>query len=90
MKKFELTLEFNVTIPVKVIVEAENREAALDLAGEIAPGSSYDAYETRNGGWGASVTLRPPKGREIVKKDNIRASFITQSSGGEKVREVKS
>lgn len=80
MKTYQVTLEMVVLCPLRLCVEAESKEEALDLAASLVPTNVSEAHATKNGGWKATVRVSPPKGA-ILNQYEFRATHITQSSG---------
>jgi hypothetical protein len=80
MPAFEVEMDLLVYTRVRVRVEAENKDGALDAACEILPNRGADE------GWSAKVQVKAPEGVEIKV---LRAYHFEQTSGGEKVRPAK-
>jgi hypothetical protein len=81
--KFEVDLSLLISTLVRVTVEAETKDAAMDAALDMFPGN-YKPGSAK--GWKADIKLTAPNGGEIkvVKTQNFELA-----SGGEKVRKVK-
>jgi hypothetical protein len=87
MSRYEITMQLNILCPLRVVVEADSKEDALDLAAEIIAPSVADAADERNRGWKATLTITPPKGVEVANR-TLKATVISQTSGGEKVKKL--
>ena len=87
MSRYEITIQLNILCPLRVVVEADSKEDALDLAAEIIAPSVADAAYERNRGWKATLTVAPPKGVEVANR-TLKATIISQTTGGEKVRKL--
>jgi hypothetical protein len=85
MSRYEVTIQLNIYCPIRVIVEADSKEDALDLTAELIAPSVADAAYERNRGWKATLTVTPPKGVEVANR-TLKATVISQYSGGEKVK----
>lgn len=87
MPKYEVTLEMIVYCPVKIVVEADDKDAAIDAASGLIAGNVYSAHHDKSRGWKAMVDIAPPKGVEVVSR-KVRASIVSQTSGGEKAKKL--
>lgn len=79
MSKFEVTTQFLVHTTVKVVVEAESKEAAVDAIAAMAPNMHDRA------GWSATVYIKAPPG---VSAAAGRVSAIEQTSGSDRARKI--
>jgi hypothetical protein len=82
METFEVTTELHIALTVKVTVEADDKEAAVEAAGSLMP-NNFDRDSQI--GWKAKVALKAPKDVNIRV---VRAYHLTGASGGEKVRKI--
>lgn len=82
MASFEVETDLIVHCKVKVTVEADDKQGAIDAASELLP-SNFDADAAKK--WKAKVQLRPPKGVTIRV---VRAYHFEQASGSDKARKI--
>ena len=87
MTAFEVTLEAIIYCPVKVVVEADDKDAAIYMASRFLSGNVADAVYEKSRGWKAVVKLTPPKSVYVSNRET-RATNISQSSGGERARKI--
>ena len=89
MPKFEISTSIVIEVPVKIVVEADSKNDALDVLSGSIPLSAHEAYETKNKGWKATAQIKPTKGESLIlTSDSAKASVITATSGGEKIKKV--
>lgn len=86
MAKFEVTTEIVLYCPVKLIVEAQSKDDALDAASALIPINIQDAATTDRP-WKAAVEVKPPQNVQVVTT-RLKAVNISATSGGEKVRKI--
>lgn len=82
MATFEVETDLIVHCKVKVIVEADDKDEAIDAASELLP-SNFDPDAAKK--WKARVDLKPPKG---VNARVTRAYHFEQASGSDKARRL--
>lgn len=82
MPKFEVQTDLLIHTTVKVTVEANSKEEAMDKVAEQLP-TNMDGGSSKN--WKAKVELTAPKGVQLVV---MKAHHFEQTSGGEKVRKL--
>lgn len=82
MPTFEVETDLIIHCKVKVVVEADDKEGAIDAASELMP-SNYDPEAAK--AWKAKVDLRPPKG---VNARIVRAYHFEQASGSDKAKRI--
>ncbi len=87
MRRYEVSLDLVVHCPVNIIVEADDKQAAIDTAYSLVCGSVSEAIDNKNMGWKATLTVKPPKGVEIASA-TLKATTITAAAGGEKARKL--
>jgi hypothetical protein len=83
MVKFEVETDIVISCRVKLLVDAENKAAALDVAARLLPADA-DPESSRR--WQAKVELRAPKG---VNLTSCRAYHFQQATGDDKARLAK-
>ncbi len=82
MAQYEIETCLLIHLKVKVIVEADSKDAALDAAADALP-ANYDMDRAKK--WGANVTLKAPKGVQVTP---VKVVHFEQTGGGEKVRKL--
>lgn len=82
MSTFEVTTDLIIHCKVRVSVEADDKQAAVDAVAELMP-NNFDA-ESRQG-WRASVHVKAPKDVRIAV---IKAYHFEQASGADKAKKV--
>ena len=82
MPRFEVTTDLIVHCRIKVVVEAESKQAAIDAGTDLLPTNIRPGSAA---GWRAKVDLKPPRGVEIT---SVKAHHFEQASGGEKARRL--
>ncbi len=82
MAQYEVETDLLVHCRVKVMVEADSKEAAIDAASELLPSNGDGTSKN----WQAVVTVRAPKG---VSLRMGKAYHFEQASGADKARKVK-
>jgi hypothetical protein len=89
MPKFEISTSIVLEVPVKIVVEADSKDDALDMLSGSIPMNASEAHDTRNKGWKATAQIKPPKGESLIlTSDSAKASIITATSGSEKIKKV--
>jgi hypothetical protein len=82
MSTYEVEADLIVYCKVKVTVEAEGKDEAIEAAAKILP-SNFRPDAAKE--WKAKVELKAPKGVNIRV---VRAYQFDQASGGEKARKI--
>jgi hypothetical protein len=82
MPKYEVTTDLIVHCKIKVIVEADDKDAAIDAATDLLP-TNMDPDRAK--AWRAKVDLKPPRGVEIT---SVKAYHFEQASGDDKARKL--
>lgn len=86
MPRYEVTRELIVTCRLKQIVEADSADDAVEVP-FFERGPHGSATTPAECGWRASVTLKAPKGVQLVSSA-VKAAWFDAASGGEKVRKL--
>jgi hypothetical protein len=89
MPKFEISTSIVLEVPVKIVVEADSKDDALDVLSGLIPMNAHEAHNTRNKGWKATADIKPPKGVSIASNP-AKAAVVTAASGSEKIKKVAS
>ena len=79
MATYEITTELVVTCTVKVLVEADDKDSAIEAATELLP------FHDDQRGMKATVAIKAPKGVDLKV---VKAFHIAQASGSEKARRI--
>lgn len=79
---YEVETDLIIHTKVRVTVEADNKDAALDVAAGLLP-ANHDREASRR--WRATVDLMPPKGVQIKV---VKAYHFEQASGTDKARKL--
>lgn len=79
---YEVETDLIVHCKVKVRVEADDQNAAIDIVSELLP---QNYLPERSKAWKAKVELKAPNGVNIRV---IRAYHFEQASGSDKARKV--
>jgi len=82
MAKFEVETDLIVHCKVKVIVEADDKDAAIDATASLMP-SNFDPEAAKQ--WRAKVELKAPAGVNITR---VRAYHFEQASGSDLARKI--
>lgn len=82
MAKYEVTTDMIIHCKVRVIVEANDKDGAIDAAAEALP-SNWDRDASK--AWRASVDLKSPKSVTIT---SCRPYHFEQASGQDKARKL--
>lgn len=82
MPKYEVTTDLIIHTKVKVIVEADDKDAAISAAADILP-ANY--APERAADWKATVKLKPPSYAEVI---SCRAYHFEQASGSDKAKRI--
>lgn len=78
MTRFLVATDLVISTHIKIEVEADNKDDAVDRASELLPQNfKRDSWK----GWKANVALTPPKGVTITE---CKAYHFQQASGADK------
>jgi hypothetical protein len=83
MTTFEVDTDLVVHCRVRLLVEASDKEAAVDAAAELLP-SNFERGAADQ--WRAKVELKAPAG---VRIKVLRAYHFEQASGNDKARKAR-
>lgn len=83
MAKFEVTTDLIVHCKVRVLVQAEDNEGAIEAAANLLP-ANHDLDRAQ--GWKAKVEFKAPKGVDIKF---LKAVHFEQASGSDTAKQVK-
>lgn len=84
MPTFEVTTSLIVHCTVRVVVEAENGDAAIEAVAESMP-NNFDAGSRE--GWRGTIDIKPPKSVKLAT-GIVKASYFEQASGIEKAKKI--
>jgi hypothetical protein len=82
MARFEVTTDLIVHCKVKVVVEADTKDGAIDAVADLLP-NNFDPDRAK--AWKATVKLKPPTGVEVT---GCKAYHFEQASGSDKARKI--
>lgn len=82
MRKFEVETDLLVHCRIKMIVEADDKDHAIDRAAGLLP---FNAKKGSAKEWRAAVTLSPPRGVDLT---SVKAYHFEAASGGEKAKRI--
>jgi hypothetical protein len=82
MSRYEVSTDLIIHTKIKVVIEADSREEAIDNVAGIMP-ANYNLERSKL--WAANVTVKPPKGIEVT---SIKAYHFEQASGFDKARKL--
>jgi hypothetical protein len=80
MAKFEIETDIVISCRVKLLVDADSKAMALDVATALLPTNADPQSSSR---WQAKVELRAPKGVNLTA---CRAYHFQQATGDDKAR----
>lgn len=82
MATYAVTTNLIIHFKVRVSVEADSAEEAINASADYLP-NNFDASSQK--GWGAKVSLKAPKGTSV---EVVKATHFEHASGYEKARKI--
>lgn len=83
METFEVETALVIHCRVKVLVQSDSRQGAIEVAAAVLP---HNHILGSCDGWKADVKVKPPKGVTVT---TAKAYHFEQASGADKARKVR-